>query len=157
MLADCGSERVLKKLAGRKDVEDALSRLDMLTKEESLMILARNLEVTLHVDGVVDDVDGNVKATKMVTEHIDDNVKATMVLTEDIDDTVKATKVHIHIHDVDSNINATKVLVEDIDDNVKGIEGIARSVDNGTQHFLFVCMHIPTLFPIVSQHSRARP
>src|SRR5882762_10027949 len=113
-LADCSSERVLKKLVGRKDVEDALLRLDMLTKEESLMVVVRNLEVTHHVDGVVHDVDGNVKATK--------------VLTEDIDDNVKATKMQIH--DVDSNIKATKVLIEDIDDHVMGIEGVARSVDD---------------------------
>jgi hypothetical protein len=110
----------MKKLVGRKDVEDALLRLDMLTKEESLMMLARNLEVTHHVDGVVHDVDGNVKATMALTEGIDDNLKV------------------------------TKVLVED---NAKGIEGVARSLDNGTQHFLSVLMLIPTLSPIVSQHS----
>ena len=122
-LADCGSEKILEKLVGRKDVEDALSRLDMLTKEESLMMLARNLEVTHHVDGVIHDVDGNVKVTKVLTEDIDDNVKATMVLTEDIDHNVK---------------------------------GVARSVDNGTQHFQSVFMHIPTLFLIASQYSRTR-
>jgi len=117
---------------GKTDVEDALLRLDTLTKEESLMMVLRNLEVTHHVDGVVHDVDGNVKATK--------------VLTEDINDNVKATKVHIH--DVDSNIKAIKVLVENIDDNVKGIEGgiegVARSVDKGAQHFLSVFMYILT-------------
>jgi hypothetical protein len=36
----------MKKLMGRNDIEDALSRLDMLTKEESLMVMMRNLEVT---------------------------------------------------------------------------------------------------------------
>ncbi|KAF8463221.1 ankyrin repeat-containing domain protein [Russula ochroleuca] len=94
------------------------------------MMAVRNLEVTHHVDGVVHSVDGNVKATKMLTEDIDVNMKATMVLTEDIDDNIKATKAHIH--DVVSDIKATKVLVEDINDNVKGIEGVARSVNNAT-------------------------
>jgi hypothetical protein len=115
---------------GKTDVEDALSRLDMLTKEESLMMVMRNLEVTHHVDGLVHDVDANVKATK--------------VIAEDIDDNVKATKVHM---------NVTRVLIEDIDDNVKGV---ACSVDNGTQHFLSVFMHLLTLYPIVSQYSRTR-
>jgi hypothetical protein len=86
-LADYGLGKFLKKLVGRKDVEEAVLRLDMLTKEESLMVMARNLEVT----------------------------------------------------------QATKVLVED---NVKRIEGVARSVDNGTQHFLSVFVHIPILFCI---------
>jgi len=139
---------------GRKDIEDALSRLDMLTKEESLMVMTRNLEVTHHIDGVVCDVDGSVNAIKVLTENVDGNVKASAVLIEDINDNVNATKAHIH--DVDSNIKATKVLVEDIDENVKEIEGVARGVDNSTQRFLSVFMHIPTFCPIVSQHSHAR-
>ncbi len=95
----------MKKLVGRNGVEDAVLRLDILTKEESLMVMARNLEVTQQIDGVVHVVDDNVKATKMVTEDINDNVKTTKVLTEDIDD----------------NVKATKILVKDIDDNVKVI------------------------------------
>ena len=78
-----GIEKIFNKLVGRKDVEDALSRLDMLTKEESLMVVVRNLEVTYHVDGVVHDVDDNVKATKVLAEDIDGNVKVTKVLVED--------------------------------------------------------------------------
>ena len=67
----------MKKLLGRKEVEDALSRLDMLTKEESLMVVVRNLEITQRVDG-------DVKATKVLAEDIGDNVNAAKVLTEDI-------------------------------------------------------------------------
>ena len=74
-LLDFGIEKILKKLIGKTDVEDALSRLDTLTKEENLMMVARNLEVTHHVDGVVHDIDSNVKANKAVIEDIDTNVK----------------------------------------------------------------------------------
>ena len=126
-MADCGSEKILKKLVGKKEVEDALSQLDMLTKEESLMVVVRNLEIAHHVDGVVHDVDVNVNATKVLTEAIDGNVKATKVLTEDID----------------GNLKATKVLIED---NAKGIEGVARGVDNGTHHLLSILILMPTLF-----------
>ena len=122
-LANGGSEKILKKLIGKTDVEDALSRLDALTKEETLMVVVRNLEVTHHVDG-------NVEATKVVAEDIDNNVKV------------------------------TKLLVEDIEHNVKGIEGqvegVARSVDNGTPRFWSVFTHMFTFFPIVFQHSRTR-
>ena len=95
-MADRSSEKILKKLVGRTEVEDALSRLNMLTKEESLMAMVRNLEVAHHIDGVVHDIDINVKGTW------------------------------------------------------KGIEGVARGVDNGTQHSLFVVMHIPSPFRFVS-------
>jgi hypothetical protein len=90
----------------------------MLTNEESLMVVVRNLEITHRVDGVVHEVDDNVKATKVLTE------------------------------DIDGNTKATKVLIENVDDNVKGIEEITRSVDNGTPNFLFVFMYIRPFFSL---------
>jgi hypothetical protein len=50
---------------GRTDVEDALLRLDSLTKEESLMAVAKNLEVTYHVDGNVTSKCSPKTSTKM--------------------------------------------------------------------------------------------
>jgi hypothetical protein len=73
---------------GRKEVEDAVLQLDMLTKEENLMIAARNMEVTHHVDR-------NVEANKVLTENIDDNVKATKVLAEDVSDNVKVIEYNV--------------------------------------------------------------
>ena len=134
---------------GKNKIEDAVLQLDMLTKEESLMVLVRNLEITHRVDGVVHDVDGNVKATKVLTEDIDCNVKSTKVLTEDINGNVQATKVLAE--DIDVNVQATKVLTEDIDNNVKAIQGV---VDNGTPSIFILHAHAD--FPIVSQHSRTR-
>jgi len=87
-----GIEKLFKRLAGRTDVEDALSRLDTLTKEESLAVLSRNLEVTQHVDSVVRDVDGNVKATKTLIVDLGDNVKAIEKVTSGVDHNVKETK-----------------------------------------------------------------
>ena len=155
-LADCDSEKVLKKLVGKAGVEDGLSRLDMLTKEESLMVLTRNLEVTHHIDEnvgatkvLVEDINDNVKGIEgitLVTHHVDDNVEATKVLVEDINDNVKG--IEGVTRNVDDNVEATKVLVEDINDNVKGIEGITLNVDTGMQHFLFVIIHTPTPFCI---------
>jgi hypothetical protein len=55
------AEKVLKKLVGKTEVEDAVLQLDMLTKEESLMIVGRNLEVTHRVDE-------NVEAIKVLAE-----------------------------------------------------------------------------------------
>jgi hypothetical protein len=60
-LVDDVSEQFLKRLMGKTDVEDALLRLDSLTKEESLMAMAKNLEVTHQVDR-------NVKEIKVLVE-----------------------------------------------------------------------------------------
>jgi hypothetical protein len=55
-LADYGSEKFLKRLIGKTDVEDALLRLDLLTKEESLMAVAKILEVADRVEGDVKEI-----------------------------------------------------------------------------------------------------
>ena len=84
-LVDYGTEKFVKRIAGRTDVEDALQRLDVLTKEECLMTSARNLEVTHRVEEVIHDVDGDVKETKELTRGVHDNLVT-------IDDNVKVTR-----------------------------------------------------------------
>ena len=117
-VANCDTEKILKKLAGRTDVEDAVLRLDSLTKEESLMVVVRNLEVTHRVDG-------NVEATKILTEDIDGNTKATKALTEDVGD----------------NVNATKALTEDISNNVRVIDHDLKTTKDSRQRLLSVFVH----------------
>jgi len=77
---------------GRTDVEDALQRLETLTKEEGLMTAARNLEVTHHVDGkvttikeVVRDVDSNVKEAKELTHQVGVHVNEVEGIARNID------------------------------------------------------------------------
>jgi hypothetical protein len=84
---------------GRTNVEDALERLDVLTKEETLMVSARTLEVAHHVDGnaaeikdTVHDVDENIKETKVLTRNIGEDVKVIEEVARDIDHNVKATQ-----------------------------------------------------------------
>jgi hypothetical protein len=57
---DC-AEKFIKRLAGKTPVEDALQRLDLLTKEENLMTVARNLEVTHRVDDKVTTINEDVR------------------------------------------------------------------------------------------------
>jgi hypothetical protein len=85
LLTNYGTERFLNRLVGRTEVEDALERLDMLTKEETGMTTARNLAVT-HV------VDDHVKIVEEVTRGIDDNVKVVEQVTNAIGDDVRAIK-----------------------------------------------------------------
>ena len=95
-ITDHGVEKYLKRLMGKKDVDDALERLDMLTKEENLMMAARNLEVSHHVDV-------NVKAIQEVTHRVDD----------------KVTRIEQVIYDVDGNVKATKEFTHHVHANVK--------------------------------------
>ena len=65
---DYGIETLLKRLVGRADIEDAVQRLDTLTKEEGLMTAARNLAVTHHVNDNMTTIQGVVTATKDSTQ-----------------------------------------------------------------------------------------
>ena len=56
LYTNLGSEKFLKKLVGRKDIEDALKRLDRLTQEEALMAAAQILNLAHTIDNKVTDV-----------------------------------------------------------------------------------------------------
>jgi hypothetical protein len=49
----CSSEKYLRKLIGRNDIEGALKRLDKLTQEEARMATAEVLKVTHSIDDKV--------------------------------------------------------------------------------------------------------
>ena len=46
-------EKIVRKLLGKNDIEDALKRLDTLTMEEARMAIAETLKVTNRVDNKV--------------------------------------------------------------------------------------------------------
>jgi len=85
VLADHGPEKILKRLVGRSEVENALLRLDLLTKEEGLMTAAKNLGVTYRVDD-------NIQVIKMLTEDIDGNIKVVEGVARGIDNNLKAAR-----------------------------------------------------------------
>ena len=72
LLADYNTEKFIKRLAGRKDVEDALSRLDTLTKEENLMAAVQNLELT-------QDVRSKVKVIEEITRGVDHGANCPLI------------------------------------------------------------------------------
>ncbi len=74
-MADYVSEQFLKRQIGKTDVEDALLQLDFLTKEESLMAGAKNLEVAHRVND-------RVEAIEWVTHSVDQTTKAVKERTQ---------------------------------------------------------------------------
>ena len=110
-VTDYDTEKFMKRIAGRTDVDDALQRLDMLTKEENLMTAVRNLEVTHRVDA-------NVMATQELTYRVDD----------------KVTTIEEIIHDVDGNVKETKELTRDVRDNVITIDDNFKVTRHGARN-----------------------
>ena len=68
-VVDYWTEKILKRIVGKTDLEDALQRLDVLTKEENLMTAARNLEVTHRVDNNVTELTRIIHENVRVTHH----------------------------------------------------------------------------------------
>jgi hypothetical protein len=58
------SEKYLKKLIGRTDIEDALSRLDRLTQEEARMATAQVLKLAHYIRGGLETVGDKVKSVE---------------------------------------------------------------------------------------------
>jgi hypothetical protein len=69
------SEKYLKKLIGRTDIEDALKRLDWLTQEEARMAAAQVLRVANTVDDRVQGVADNIVSVDNRVAGIDDRMK----------------------------------------------------------------------------------
>ena len=67
-------EKFLKKLVGRKDIEDALKRLDRLTQEEALMAAAQILSLTHTVYNKVTDVGNKVTSVGNKLHDVDEKM-----------------------------------------------------------------------------------
>ena len=68
------SEKFLKRLAGRTDLEDGLKKLDKLTHEEARMAIAQNLKATHIVDDRVKGVDAKVDTVGGDVKEVNDRV-----------------------------------------------------------------------------------
>jgi len=68
------SEKFLKRLAGRTDLDDALKKLDKLTHEEARMATAQNLKATHTMDDRVKVVDTKVDSVGCGVKEVNDKV-----------------------------------------------------------------------------------
>jgi len=118
---DLHAEKYLNKLIGRKDVEDALQRLDALTQEEARMAAAEVLTITRDIDDKIKDVDDKVKDVDDKVKDVDDKIK-------DVDDKVK--NVVEKVEGVDEMVQAVDIKVEGIDNKVWAVDGKVQRVDH---------------------------
>jgi hypothetical protein len=68
------SEKYIKKLIGKTEIEDALKRLDKLTQEEARMATAQVLKVTHTIDERVRGVADEMLVVDNIVAGIDDKV-----------------------------------------------------------------------------------
>ena len=103
------SEKYVKKLIGRTEIEDALKRLDKLTQEEARMVAAQNLKATHAVDERVRGVADTVVAIDNRVADVDDRVAGVDDRVAGVDDRV-------------ASVNDRAVIIDDrvkvVDDKV---------------------------------------
>ena len=120
------SEKYLKKLIGRTEIEDALKRLNKLTQEEARMATAQVLKVTHTVDervrGVTDDVLG-----------VDNRVAG-------VDDRVAG--VNDRVAGVDNRVAGVDDRVAGVDDRVKALDDKVATVIEGAYHIFNLSLKI---------------
>ena len=88
MLTEGCSEKYVKKLIGRTDMEDGLKRLDKLTQEEARMVAAENLKATRTVDKRVQGVADMAVTIDIRLAGVDDRVVGVGDQVADVGDQV---------------------------------------------------------------------
>ncbi|KAN0141731.1 hypothetical protein V8E53_000193 [Lactarius tabidus] len=106
------TKRYLKKLIGRKDVENVLQRLDKLTQEEARMAAAEALTITRGIDDTVKVMDDKVDAVDKRIQDVDGMVMGVDHTMKDVDHKVKS---------VDHTVKGIDYGVRLLDHRVKGI------------------------------------
>jgi prophage DNA circulation protein len=108
-------KKLIKKLIGNNEIEDALRRLDRLTQEEARMAAAQLLEIT-------DAINSEVKKTA-------DNVLVVNDRVAGVNDRVAG--VDEHVADVDKHVAG-------IGDQVQGVDDKVTAVMNGAQYVFYL-------------------
>jgi archaellum component FlaC len=119
------SEKYLKKLIGRTDIEDALKRLDRLTQEEARMSAAQLLKVTNTIDNRVGGIADNVLVVDNRVAGVDERVAGVDDRVAGVDDRVAG---------VDDRVACVGDRVKEVDDKVKAVDDKLVAVIDGAQY-----------------------
>jgi hypothetical protein len=98
------SEKYLKKLVGKTEIEDTLKRLDKLTQEEARMTTAQVLKATHTVDERVREVTGEVLGADNRVASVDARVASVDDRVKSVDEKVAAVIDSTH-HIFDQSLN----------------------------------------------------
>jgi hypothetical protein len=114
--------KLMKKLIGNNDIENALKRLDRLTQEEARMASAQLLEITNAINGEVRGIADNVLV-------VDDRVAGVGDQVAGVDERVAV---------VDGRVACVDDRVKDVDDKVKAVDDKLVAVIDGAQYIFYL-------------------
>ena len=129
------SEKYLKKLIGKADIEDALKRLDRLTQEEAQMASAQLLRVTNAIDSEVREIADNVLVVDDRVAGVNDRVAAVDEHVAGVDDRVAGVDERVvgvgdRVAGVDERVAGMDERVAGVDERVAGVDDRVAGVDD---------------------------
>jgi hypothetical protein len=125
-------KKLVKKLIGNNDMEDALKRLDSLTQEEARMASAQLLEITTAIDNEVREIAENVLVVDERVAGVDDRVVGVDERVAGVDERVAG--VDERVAGVNDRVAYVDNRVAGIGDQVQGVDDKVTAVMDGAQH-----------------------
>ena len=138
-LADYKTEKFMKRLIGKTEVEDGLQRLDMLTKEENLMTAACTLEATGEIRRDVDVVKDDTRDIKEDTRDIKEDTRGIKDNTCEIKDDTRdikedARNIRDDTRSIKDDTRSIKVDTRDIKGDTRGIKEDTCDIKEDTRN-----------------------
>ena len=128
-LTNLFTEKYLKKLMGKNDIEDALKKLDRLTQEEAVMAAAQLLKVTNRIDNRVEGIADNVLVVDNRVANVDDRVAG-------VDERV--ARVDERVVGIDDRVASVGDRAKDVDGRVKAVDDKVTTVGDGAQYIFYL-------------------
>jgi archaellum component FlaC len=125
-------KKLMKKLIGNNDIEDALKRLDRLTQEEARMASAQLIETADKIANNVLDVDHRVAGVDDRVAGVGDQVAGVDGRVAGVDERV--TSVDERVAGVDEHVAGVDDRVAGVDDRVKDVDDKLVAVIDGAQY-----------------------
>ncbi|KAH9036410.1 hypothetical protein EDB84DRAFT_1186072 [Lactarius hengduanensis] len=123
------AKKFLTKLAGRRDIEDALQRLDKLTQEEACMAIAEVLRLAHNVDDHVKGISDQVEGVNKGIQGVDGKVVGVDERVQGVDHKIQAVDDRvIQVSDRVGVVNDNVELI--IDERSATIKRIVNSVND---------------------------
>ncbi|KAH9055814.1 hypothetical protein EDB83DRAFT_2552607 [Lactarius deliciosus] len=121
------AKKLFKRLVGRRDIEDALQKLDILTQEEARMATAEVLRVTHGVDDKVKGVGFQVEGVNKGVQDVDGKVEGVDERVQGVDERVQGVgdgvkRVDERVRGVDEGVQRVDHKVQAVDDRVKQVD-----------------------------------
>ena len=133
-------KKLIKKLIGNNEIDDALKRLDRLTQEEARMASVQLLKITNAIDSEVGEVAGHLLIVDDRVAGVDEHVTGVDKRVARVDE--RLAGVDERMACIDECMAGVDNRVAGISDQVQGIDDKVTTVIGGTQYIFHIIVQL---------------